>query len=90
MIETHAGAKVIPSEALLFNEGQPYVFVLQGTRVKRTGVTLGVDGGEWVEVLSGLELGAKVVSAGADGLGDGSPVRVGAGPETSTTNTSKK
>jgi hypothetical protein len=38
-----------------------------------------VDGGDWLEIKSGLRPGEEVVVAGADGLADGSKVRVSRG-----------
>jgi hypothetical protein len=35
-----------------------------------------VDEGTWVEVMTGLHEGEEVITAGIDGLGDGSKVRV--------------
>jgi multidrug efflux pump subunit AcrA (membrane-fusion protein) len=39
-------------------------------------ITLGLENENYVEVLSGLEVGDRVVSAGQNFLSDGDPVRI--------------
>ena len=75
-LDVHPGAAVVPAAAVQISSAQKYVFVLKNDKVARQGVTTGVDGGDWLEVLSGLRAGDEVVTAGADGLSDGSVVRV--------------
>jgi hypothetical protein len=38
-------------------------------------VRIGVDGGDWLEVVSGLAPGTEIVTAGSDALSDGATVR---------------
>lgn len=71
----HPGAVVVPAVALQLSEERQYVYVLQGDQVKRTEVRTGVDGGTWLEVVSGLAAGDVVVVAGIDGLADGAKVQ---------------
>jgi RND family efflux transporter MFP subunit len=80
-IETsrHAGALVIPSAAVQLSGGRHFVFVLDGEQVKRTPVTIGVDGDTWLEIASGLTPESEVVVAGLDALSDGAKVRVARG-----------
>ena len=73
--DVHRGAVVVPAAALQLSNGRAYVFVLKGEAVRRTTVGLGVDGGDWLEVLSGLAPGDEIVTAGTDVLSDGSAVR---------------
>jgi hypothetical protein len=58
------------------SNGQPFAFILRGEKVERRKVGLGYDGGSWLEILGGLASGDEVVVAGADGLADGTTVRV--------------
>ncbi len=76
VVETHAGAPVIPATAAVINSKGQFAFVLSGEGVRRVPIELGVDGGEWLEVLRGLKVGDEVVVAGTDGLADGARVRV--------------
>ncbi len=75
-LERHPGATVLPAAAMQMSDQQRYVFVLEGNRVRRKLVETGYDAGEWLEVKSGVLAGEQVVIAGADGLSEGSVVRV--------------
>ncbi|GEJ55816.1 efflux RND transporter periplasmic adaptor subunit [Anaeromyxobacter diazotrophicus] len=71
----HPAAVVVPAVAVQISDERQYVYVLQGEKVKRTEVKTGVDGGTWLEVVSGLASGDVVVIAGIDGLADGAAVQ---------------
>lgn len=78
--ETHDDAIVVPKRALSLETLADAVFVVEdGTAVRRT-VSLGFEETEVVEVRSGLEEGERVVVVGQDGLTDGTPVQILAGP----------
>ncbi len=74
----HPNAPVVPVDAVQISSEQKYVFVLHDTKVERRAIVTGVDvdGGAFLEVRSGLAPGEEVVIAGADGLADGTTVRV--------------
>ena len=76
VLEVHPSVPVLPVAAMQISNAQKYVFVLNGDKVERRAVQTGYDGGNWLEVLSGLKAGEEVVVAGADGLADGAAVRV--------------
>jgi RND family efflux transporter MFP subunit len=76
IVEVHPAAVVVPAAAVQISSGNKYVFVLAKDKVARRPITTGVDGGNWLEVTAGLAPGAEVITAGADGLSDGSAVRV--------------
>jgi membrane fusion protein (multidrug efflux system) len=71
----HRNAVVAPATATEISNDRSYVFVLREDKVKRVEVQTGVDGGTWLEILSGLQPGDEIVTAGADVLSDGSTVR---------------
>lgn len=73
--DVHKDAMVVPASAVQLSNDRAYVFVLKGEKVARTRVQLGVDGGDWLEVASGLSPGDQIVTAGMDVLSDGVPVR---------------
>jgi hypothetical protein len=56
--------------------GVKVVFVLNGTRVARREVVLGLGDDELVEVRKGVEVGDRVVVRGMETLIDGTRVRV--------------
>jgi RND family efflux transporter MFP subunit len=76
ILEHHAGATVLPAAAMQISDNERFVFVLDGNRVRRKHVETGYDAGEWLEVTSGVRAGEEAVIAGADGLSEGSVVRV--------------
>jgi RND family efflux transporter MFP subunit len=80
ILERHEGATVLPAAAMQISDRQRYVFVLEGNRVRRKQIETGYDAGEWLEVTSGVRAGEEVVIAGADGLSEGSVVRVSRTP----------
>jgi RND family efflux transporter MFP subunit len=74
---TRRNVPVIPRGAAINTYGSWIVFVVddQGA-ARRKVITLGIENETVVEVLSGLELGDRVVSAGQNFLSDGDPVRI--------------
>ena len=83
VVETHPQVPVVPVGAVVLTNRQAFVFVVDagGDVVRRRAITLGVDGGDWLEVKAGLRAGDEVVVAGADGLSDGMKVRPARGPD---------
>jgi membrane fusion protein (multidrug efflux system) len=71
----HPGAVVVPVSAVQISDGRYYAYVLQGEKVRRTELRVGVDGGNWFEITDGLRAGDEIVTAGTDTLSDGAPVR---------------
>ncbi len=69
---------VVPDKAVIKQQGtnDKYVFVLEGDVVKYTKIELGKRVGAIYEVLSGLEVGQKIVVAGNTSLIDGSKVQI--------------
>ncbi len=72
--EKHANALLIPSTALLDEDEQATVYVVDGTEVARRIVTTGIEADGRVEILSGLDEEDIIVVAGHSGLRDGSKV----------------
>jgi RND family efflux transporter MFP subunit len=67
-------ALLIPADAV--QDGA--VFVLQGSRVRKREIKMGIRGTRQVEILSGLKEGERVASPAPTGLADGARVRVAA------------
>jgi RND family efflux transporter MFP subunit len=78
-LAVHAGAAVVPATAVQISSQQRFAFVIAGEKVQKRAVEVGVDGGTWLEIVSGVKPGEEVVVAGADGLADGMKVRVSRG-----------
>jgi RND family efflux transporter MFP subunit len=66
---------LVPASALWERDGLHYIYVVDENRVARLRmVTVGDPVGERVPVLSGLNLGERIVTTGRERLTDGSPV----------------
>jgi membrane fusion protein, multidrug efflux system len=81
VVEVHQQATVLPAGAILFSDGKGYAFVIDGdgTTVHRRQLALGVDGGDWLEVMGGVRAGEEIVVAGTEGLAEGMKVRAARG-----------
>jgi RND family efflux transporter MFP subunit len=75
VLHQRAGAILIPRAAVLYDQDQPYVFTVAGAAAHRSNVTLGAEQGDRVEVVKGIEGGARIVVAGAAALEDGMALR---------------
>ncbi len=73
-VKSSTQALSVPSAAILRDAGRDAVFVVESGRAVRREVRLGAQGGDVVEVLSGLEQGERVVVRDADRLRDGQAV----------------
>jgi membrane fusion protein (multidrug efflux system) len=69
-------ALTVPRIALLEDEGEPAVYVVEGKTAKRKAVQLGYTNGEIAEVRAGLKEGDQVVTAGKVAIRDGTQVQV--------------
>jgi len=68
---------VIPRTAVIATHGAWTVFVVDEDNIAhRRTITLGLDDEDFIEVLSGVELGENVVSAGQNLIADGDSVRL--------------
>ena len=76
VLAVHTGALTVPVGALQLSERRAYTYVLDGELVHRRAVETGVDGGEWVEITSGLRDGEQVVTSGIDMLAEGTKIRM--------------
>ncbi len=73
---TRPAATVLPREAVLRELQASHVFVALNGVARKRSVTLGIEEGDRVEVLSGVRAGEQVIVTGQGGLKDGSPIKV--------------
>jgi HlyD family secretion protein len=66
----------VPAEAVVYLEGKPFVYVVDGNRVRSVAVQLGLSSVSAAEVTQGLDEGALVVVSPGAGLTDGMRVDV--------------
>jgi membrane fusion protein (multidrug efflux system) len=71
----HPQAAVLPESALQVVGSDRFVYVVEGERARRRPVSVGIDGGTWVEIARGLRPEDEVIVAGSEGVADGLPVR---------------
>ena len=72
--ETRSAALKLPKEAVIRELRSAHVFVAKDdVAVKRT-VTLGLEEGQWIEALAGVQAGEQVIVLGQGGLKDGSQI----------------
>ncbi len=75
-VEKHTDVMLVPSESLLMEKANAFVFVADGGKAKKTPVKIGFNDGAKVEVISGLAESAKVILVGKMTLADGQVVNV--------------
>jgi multidrug efflux pump subunit AcrA (membrane-fusion protein) len=67
-------AVTVPASAVIRVENQDAVWLVDGGKARRQPVTLGAQGADVVQVLTGLHEGQRVVVRGADKVSDGQDV----------------
>jgi RND family efflux transporter MFP subunit len=75
VVANHPGAPIAPATAVQVSAGKRWAFVLKGDKVERREVTIGVDEGDWLEIVKGVVAGEEIVTTGIDSVSDGSTVR---------------
>ena len=73
--DVHPKSLTVPVGAVQISNGKSFVYAVQGDKVQRRPVKIGVDGEEWLEVLDGLKPDEEVVTAGLEGLSEGAQIR---------------
>ena len=73
---THSDALLLPREAVLKELQKAHVYVAEDDVAEKRAVTLGLEEGELIEVLSGVAAGDRVIVTGQGGLKDGSAVKI--------------
>jgi hypothetical protein len=66
---------LVPKNAVRTQNGASILFVVQGDRVERRAVKVGVEDRDQVEVLSGINAGERIVVEGPPTLADGARVK---------------
>ncbi len=74
--DIHRDAVLVPRVAVVDDQTDPAVFVVEEGLASRRPVTTGYAAGENIEILTGLDGGERVVIVGQNGLKDGGKVEV--------------
>ncbi|WP_165703815.1 efflux RND transporter periplasmic adaptor subunit [Enhygromyxa salina] len=69
--EFHENVPLVPTPALVHDEEQTFVFIAEGDRAKKVLLETGLTDDDFVEVIKGIEVGARIIVAGQSGLKDG-------------------
>ncbi len=73
--ESRPKATLVPKPALVHDEDEVFVFVLDGDRVRRTRVEVGLVDDAHAEILAGVDVGTEIVESGHAGLKDGALIQ---------------
>ncbi len=76
LLEQKDKAIVVPAEVVRFGEDPVCVYVVEGGVLRHVAVELGLDGGKWIEVTSGLQGNEAIVTGLIGRLADGTSVSV--------------
>lgn len=74
IVDRHPGSILLPAEAILFQESGASLFEVEKGKAKRVIIKTGYDGGEFLEVTSGLTGQEEVILSGQDMVTDGTSV----------------
>ncbi len=74
--EISTDALVLSRDCVLNDDGEYYVFVAEGDKAVKTQVAIGVDGGNEIEITSGISADDLVVTKGQTYLSDGDSLNV--------------
>jgi hypothetical protein len=75
-LPTQSRSVIIPASTLLFRSEGLRVGVIRNGQAQLTPITIGVDYGESVQVVSGLTPADQVIKSPPDSLISGTPVRI--------------
>lgn len=75
-VATHKLVTTVPRQAVIDREGKQLLFIVQGTKVRETTITTSAQNDKYVQVISGVMVGEKVVVAGQQSLIDGDTVSI--------------
>ncbi len=76
LIDEMQDTLLVPRDAVTTIDGQDTVYVIDGNRAEQRPVTTGLSNDGQIEIVSGLEAGESVVTAGQSNLIDGAKVEV--------------
>ncbi len=74
--EISTDALVLPRDCVLNEDDEYYVFVADGNKAVKTQVTVGVDGGSEIEIVSGITEDDLVITKGQTYLADGTDINI--------------
>ncbi len=76
--ETRTTVVLVPASAVVHEADETAVFVVENTTAKRRVVKTGIEDGDRVEIVSGINAGDMVITSGQNGLPDDAKITVSA------------
>jgi membrane fusion protein (multidrug efflux system) len=74
--DTRSSTLTMPRRGVVADAGERFVFVAEADTVRQVLVTVGYEDAEYAEILSGIEEGDTVVTAGVGGIRTGTRVKI--------------
>ncbi len=75
-IDPRPNTLVVPSAAIGSDEEGPYVYIISDERLQRRRVEPGITRGRWTELVTGVEVGERILASNPIDMSDEQPVRV--------------
>jgi len=75
-VNNRQGVTVVPKSAVKQEGKFRYIFLIEKNKVLKRPVTLGLESGDSIEVIEGVQPGAAIVTVGVEELADGDTVKV--------------
>jgi RND family efflux transporter MFP subunit len=76
--DTHKNVVLVPASAIVREGEETAVFAVESQTAKRREVKTGIESGDRVEIVSGINTGEMVITSGQNGLPDGAKVTLAA------------
>ena len=76
--DTHKNVVLVPASAIVREGEETAVFAVENQTAKRREVKTGIESGNRVEIVSGINTGEMVITSGQNGLPDGAKVTLAA------------
>ncbi len=74
--DTHTGAVLLPKQAVVYDGGERYVFLVEDSTASRVRLDAGYEDSRFIEALSGIVIDTPVIVIGQAGLKDKARVKV--------------
>ncbi len=74
--DTHGGTLLVPKEAIIEEDSESSIYVVQDSQAFRKIITPGYEDERYMEILAGIEEGMQIITAGQGSLRDSARVEV--------------
>ncbi len=75
-MEKKENVLIIPKRSVVNEDGNNYVYIVNGDQAKKVKVELGIEDGDRAEVLSGIERGTLVITKGQEYIDDQTKINI--------------